>query len=60
MAYKGYTENRKQVNKRHMDKLRRVVIWCYPEEKERIEALAKAAGMSVNAYIKKALLGDNL
>lgn len=59
MPYEGYTEKRKETNKRHMDKLKRVVIWCYPEEKARIEQKAQAAGMTVNAYCKEILLNQD-
>lgn len=57
MGYNGYTEKRKETNKRHMDKLQRIVLWCYPGEKEEIDRKAAEAGKSTNAYCKDILLG---
>lgn len=53
----AYTEAKKNANKRYMDKLARVVIWCSPEEKKLIEQKAQEAGKSVNQYAKDAVLG---
>lgn len=52
MGYNGYSESRKAANRAYMDKQARVTIWMKPEEKKDIEERAKAAGKSVNQYIK--------
>lgn len=59
MAYNGYSESRKSANKAYMDKQARVTIWMRPEEKQDIEERAKAAGKSVNQYIKDLIWTDN-
>ena len=53
MGYNGYSESRKNANKAYMEKQARVTIWMKPEEKKDIEERAKAAGKSVNQYIKE-------
>ncbi len=58
MAYNGYTEARKEANKRYMDTLKRVTLWLTPEEKELIEQTAKDEGKSVNQYIKDCIFGE--
>lgn len=52
-----YTEKKKESNKRYMDKLSRVTVWCTPEEKQIMEDRAKAAGKSLNQYIKDCTIG---
>ena len=52
MAYNGYTEKKKESNKRYMDKLTRCTLWLLPEEKKEIERGAREAGKSVNQYLK--------
>lgn len=56
MGYNGYTEKKKVSNKKYMDSLKRISVWCTPEEKKIIEEKAKAAGKSVNQYIKDSIL----
>jgi uncharacterized protein (DUF1778 family) len=56
MGYNGYTEKKKESNKRYMDKLQRISLWLTPEEKQLIEDKAAAAGKSVNKYIKDLIL----
>lgn len=52
MGYNGYTEKKKESNKRYLDTRARVVLWLDPEEKAEIEERAKAAGKSVNQFLK--------
>lgn len=56
MGYNGYTDKKKESNKRYMDKLQRITLWLTPEEKEAIEKKATDAGKSVNMYIKDIIL----
>lgn len=56
MGYNGYTDKKKESNKRYMDKLQRISLWLTPEEKQIIEEKAAAAGKSVNKYIKELIL----
>ena len=56
MTYKGYTEARKESNKKYMEKQARVVLWMKPEEKQTLEDRAAAAGKSINQYIKDLVL----
>ena len=58
MGYNGYTEKKKESNKKDMEKLARVVLWTTPDEKAIIEERAKLAGKSVNQYIKDLVLTD--
>ena len=58
MGYNGYTEKKKESNKKYMDKLSRIVLWTTPEEKALIESKAKQAGKSINQYIKDLVLGS--
>lgn len=50
-----YNDAKKASNKRYMDKLQRLYVWCTPEEKGRITEAAAESGQSVNAYIKQAI-----
>lgn len=52
MGYNGYTEKKKESNKKYMDKLARISLWLTPEEKAAIERKAAAEGKSLNQYIK--------
>ena len=52
MPYNGYTEARKRCNERYLAKLATVKLRVSPEEKKIIEEKAKAAGKSVNKFIK--------
>jgi predicted HicB family RNase H-like nuclease len=56
MGYNGYTDKKKESNKRYMDKLQRISLWLTPKEKQIIEEKAAASGKSVNKYIKDLLL----
>lgn len=55
MGYNGYTEKKKESNKRYMDKLARLSIWITPDEKKLIEKAASDAGISINQYVKDRL-----
>lgn len=57
MGYNGYTEKKKESNKKYMDKLARISLWLTPEEKAEIERKAAAEGKSLNRYIKDRSLG---
>lgn len=57
MGYNGYTEKKKESNKKYMDKLARISLWLTPEEKAAIERKATAEGKSLNQYIKDRSLG---
>lgn len=57
MTYRGYKESIKRANKKYMDKLERIYIWCTPEEKKEIDRKAREAGKSINAYCKDIILG---
>lgn len=52
MGYNGYTEKKKESNKKYMDKLARISLWLTPEEKAAIEKKAAAEGKSLNQYVK--------
>ena len=52
MGYNGYTEKKKESNKKYMDKLARISIWLTPTEKEFIEIKAQSVGKSLNQYMK--------
>lgn len=52
MGYNGYTEKKKESNKRYLDTRARVVLWLDPEEKQEIERKAQQAGKSVNQFLK--------
>ena len=52
MGYNGYTDKKKESNKKYMDKMARLSIWVTPEEKEAIEDKAKQSGKSINQYVK--------
>ena len=58
VGYNGYTDKKKESNKKYMDKLSRIVLWTTPEEKAIIESKAKAAGKSMNQYIKDLALDE--
>jgi len=58
MAYNGYTDSRKNANKKYMDKLKRVVLWVTPEEKNIIEQKAQKENKSINQYIKDLIFND--
>lgn len=55
MGYNGYTAKKKASNKRYMDKLTRIAVWVYPEEKEEIQRRAREQNISVTELVKKAL-----
>ena len=56
MTYNGYKESIKKANKKYMDKLERIYIWCTPEEKKIIEQRSRESGKSINSYCKDILL----
>lgn len=56
MGYNGYTEKKKESNKRYMEKLTRCTIWLSPEEKQQIERKAAEQGKSVNQFLKEKAL----
>ena len=56
MGYNGYTAKRKAANERYLAKFAEIRIRIKPEEKKIIEEKARAAGKSVNQYIKDAVL----
>lgn len=51
----AYTEARKRANEKYLASMRRIAIRMKPEEKERIESVCKAQGMSMQGYIKAAI-----
>lgn len=57
MGYNGYTEKKKESNKKYMDKLARISLWVTPEEKDLIESRAKEENKSINQYMKDCALG---
>jgi predicted HicB family RNase H-like nuclease len=54
--YTGYTEAKKACNERYLAKFAEIRLRTTPEEKKAIEKKAKAAGKSVNKYIKDIIL----
>lgn len=54
--YTGYTEAKKACNERYLAKFVQLQLRLTPEEKKAIEKKAKAAGKSVNKYIKDIIL----
>lgn len=47
-----YTEAQARSNKKYLAQFAEIRIRLYPEEKQEIEERAKAAGKSVNQYLK--------
>lgn len=56
--YTGYDEKTKARNERYLAKFEMIRIRTTPEEKRTIQKKAKAAGKSVNKYIKDILLNS--
>ena len=56
MPYNGYTEARKKANEKYLAKQAEIKLRIKPEEKKIIEEKARAAGKSVNQYIKDSVL----
>ena len=52
MAYVGYNEAKKKANKKYLEKMARIAFVVKPSEKAEIERRAKAAGKSVNSYLR--------
>ena len=52
MGYNGYTEKKKASNERYLAKFKEIRIRTTPEEKKIIEEKARAAGKSVNQFLK--------
>lgn len=51
------TEARKRANLKYQSTRDRIVVWCKPEEKEKVKRKAAKAGKSVNEYCKSKILG---
>ena len=49
------TEAQKEAQKKYMEKVRRIGLYVSPTEYDAIINAAKASGLSVNEYAKKAL-----
>ena len=58
MAYSGYTESKKECNKRYLAKFSTYTLRVTVEERNEIERRAKAEGKSVNQYLKDKALAD--
>lgn len=58
MGYNGYTEKKKESNKRYLAKFAEIRIRISPEEKKIIEQKAMEQGKSVNQYLKDLALGE--
>lgn len=56
MGYNGYTDKKKESNRRYLAKQAEIRIRLAPEEKKAIEAMARQAEKSVNSYIKDVIL----
>lgn len=52
MAYNGYTESKKECNKRYLSKFKIITFRVTTEEHEEIERRAAQEGKSVNQYLK--------
>ena len=58
MAYSGYTEAKKECNKRYLAKFSTITLRVTAEERKEIEQKARAEGKSVNQYLKDKALGN--
>lgn len=52
MAYNGYTESKKECNKRYLSKFDKITFRVTAEEHQEIERRAAQEGKSVNQYLK--------
>ena len=57
MGYNGYTDKKKETNKRYIEnnKIARVVLNIPEEEKKKVFDAANRSGKSVNSYIMEAV-----
>lgn len=58
MAYTGYTESKKECNKRYISKFDKITLRITAEEHREIERRAQAEGKSVTQYMKDRALAD--
>jgi|GEM_PF-223360 len=54
-TYAGFTEARKEANKRYMEKFVEVKVRMTPDERDAIKAHAAKMDESTNAFIKRAI-----
>ena len=51
----GYSEKKKESNKKYMDQLSRLSIWVTPEEKALLKEKALKENKSLNSYVRTTL-----
>jgi predicted HicB family RNase H-like nuclease len=54
-SYNGYTNARKEANKRYMENFVEIKVRTTPQHRETIKAHAEAHGESVNGFIGRAI-----
>ena len=54
-SYNGYTNARKEANKRYMENFVEIKVRTTPQHRETIKAHAEARGESVNGFIGRAI-----
>ena len=54
-SYNGYTDARKEANKRYMENFVEIKVRTKPEDRDKIKSHATSMGESTNAFINRAI-----